>query len=506
MIRVTTSLIALLAISMTAGAQTTHINYEMYGAVGDGHHDDLDAIVAAHAAANEKGLPVRVSDDKTYFIGGAAKTAIIKTDTDFGKAHFIIDDRKLENIKANIFEVRASEESFEVKGVGALKKGARKLGVKLPADCLMMPTNSNRKIYIRKGLNQNSGTSQREMILVDRKGRISELSPVMWDYDTLTSLEAYPVDEKQLTVKGGIFTTIANEAASEYNYHGRGIVVKRSNTLVEGITHYVEGEGEHGAPYRGFISVEFCAGVTLKDIVFTPHKTYVTIGAAGKPVSMGSYDLNIGNAVDVKVIGCTQTRSIDDRVYWGLMGSNFCKSLFMENCNVSRFDAHQGVVDVTLRNCVFGHMSTRAVGSGTMRIEGCEVRCGSFFGLRSDYGSSWDGRIIIKDCVMRPVAQGTRSLVVIGGENDGTHDFGYDCRLPQYVEVSGLVIDDAVMDGKKGYDGPVLFDRFIYSPAATQPYPAEGKIKVSRVQVASGKPLKISANPERFALYKTSGL
>lgn len=503
--RIVLSLLCCLSAAALVSAQE-YITYEMFGAVGDGIHDDQDAIVAAHEAANAKGLPVRAADDRTYYIGKGSKVAIIKTDTDFGKAHFIIDDRELDNLKANIFVIKASEEPYEVVGVNTLKAGAKRLGVKLPGDNLLMVTNDKHKIYIRKGLNQNNGTPQREMILADRNGRISKLSKVIWDYEQITSLVAYPIDKKKLTVKGGIFTTIANVAPSTYNYHGRGIVISRSNTLVEGITHYVEGEQDHGAPYRGFISIEYCTGVTLKDILFTPHKTYSTIGAAKKPVSMGSYDLNIGNAVDVKVINCSQSRDVDDRTYWGLMGSNFCKSLTMDGCRVSRFDAHQGVVDVTLRNCVFGHMATRAVGSGTMRIEGCEVRSNYFFSLRNDYGSSWDGSIIIKNCTLRPVSAHTNSLVVIGGDNDGTHDFGYACRLPQNVIIDGLYVDDSLIKDNQGYEGPTVFAKFYYSPKATQPYPADGTVKVSGVRTGSGKPMSISSNPERFSGYKTIGL
>lgn len=503
--RIATSILLILAATGAASAQK-YLNYEMFGAVGDGVHDDLDAIVATHEAANAKGLPVRADDSKTYYIGGASKTAYIMTDTDFGKAHFVIDDRELENIRTNIFVVKGSADPFEVKGVSSLKAGAKSLGVKLSAECLLMVTNDNHKVYIRKGLNQNSGTPQREMLLASPSGKISNLSKVIWDYDEITSLKAYPVDKKKLTVQGGIFKTIANQAPSQYNYHGRGIVIARSNTLVQGIKHYVEGEGDHGAPYRGFISIEYCANVTIKDILFTTHKTYVTIGAAGKPVSMGSYDLNIGNSVNVKMINCNQTRNIDDKVYWGLMGSNFCKSLYMEGCRVSRFDAHQGVVDVTLKNCVFGHMATRAVGSGTMKIEGCEVRSGYFFSLREDYGSSWDGSIIIKNSILRPVSPGTTGIVVIGGNNDGTHDFGYACRLPQNVVIDGLFIDDSVLRGKPGYEGPSVFAKFNYSPKATQPYPAEGSIEVKKVKVFSGKPLSISSNAKRFEGYATKGL
>ena len=62
------------------------VTYEEFGAVGDGKADDQSAIVAAHAAANEKGLPVKAGDGKTYYIGGGAAVAVVKTDVDFGTA------------------------------------------------------------------------------------------------------------------------------------------------------------------------------------------------------------------------------------------------------------------------------------------------------------------------------------------------------------------------------------------------------------------------------------
>ena len=73
--------------------------YEDFGAVGDGKTDDYDAIARAHAYANENGLDVVTDSSKTYYIGDTAideKTAkptiIIKTNVDWGKSQFIIDD------------------------------------------------------------------------------------------------------------------------------------------------------------------------------------------------------------------------------------------------------------------------------------------------------------------------------------------------------------------------------------------------------------------------------
>jgi hypothetical protein len=67
------------------------VRYSDFGARGDGETDDIDAIAATHAFANQHGLSVKADEERTYYIGGKNRTAIIKTDTDFGQARFIID-------------------------------------------------------------------------------------------------------------------------------------------------------------------------------------------------------------------------------------------------------------------------------------------------------------------------------------------------------------------------------------------------------------------------------
>ena len=129
-------------------AKPKFITYEKYGAKGDGITDDMPAIVAAHAAANEKGLPVKAKDGKTYYIGTAPLTAEIRTDTDFGKASFIIDDAGVENANKSVFIVRADKKEFHVKGVKTLMRGQTNLGVKLPCRCLVEVINDDHKVFI----------------------------------------------------------------------------------------------------------------------------------------------------------------------------------------------------------------------------------------------------------------------------------------------------------------------------------------------------------------------
>ena len=427
-----------------ACASPKYLTYEQFGAKGDGVTDDFPAIMATHAAANEKGLTVKATKGKTYYIGNTTGTAVIRTDVDFGTARFIIDDSRVsvEDRKDYIFRVESSLEPFTIDGIKSLKRDQTNIGRSLPGRCLVEVVNDNHKVYIRLGANQNSGVSQQEFLIVDSDGNIDPSSALIWDYDEITRLTAHPIDSKTLTVKGGIFTTIANQAPSKYTYYGRGIDVQRSNVRIEGITHYIEGELDHGAPYGGFLSLDTAADIVVNDCLFTAHKTYKTIGSAGVSVSMGTYDISAHGCVGVKWVNCSQTTDINDTHYWGIFVSNFCKSLSLDHCVLSRFDAHQGVRNVTLTNCEFGHTGVNVVGSGTLRLENCIVHRKSLIALRDDYGSSWEGEIIARNCKLI-VPEKAKNVSLLRGSNAGKHDFGYTCYLPARFDIENLVIDDS---------------------------------------------------------------
>ena len=486
-----------------ACAPQKYLTYEEFGAKGDGVTDDFPAIMATHAAANEKGLPVKARKGKTYYIGNTVGTAVVRTDVDFGTARFIIDDSHVavEDRESYIFRVESALEPVPIEGIESLKRDQTNIGKALPGRCLVEVVNDRHKVYIRLGANQNSGVSQKEFFIADKDGNIDPSSALVWDYDEITRLTARPIDEKTLTVKGGVFTTIANQAPSKYTYYGRGICVERSNVRMEGLTHYIEGELDHGAPYDGFLSLDKAADILVKDCIFTAHKTYKTIGSAGVPVSMGTYDISAHGCVGVKWEGCTQTTDICDTKYWGVFVSNFCKALTLERCVFSRFDAHQGVRNVTLTGCEFGHTGVNVVGFGRLQMEGCTVHRKSLIALRGDYGSSWEGEIVVRNCKLI-VPQGAKSVSLLSGFNTGKHDFGYTCSLPDRFDVENLVIDDGRVS-HQDYLGPMIFGKFKRNAGeeGLYPYTIKGVVNIKNVVVTSGKPLGVSREPGIFKNY-----
>lgn len=475
------------------------VRYEDFGAVGDGKADDFDALVKAHDYANAKNLPVKADDKATYYLSGANKTITIMTDTDFGSASFIIDDTELEKRGANVFEVKSEQKPFSMGDINSLKKGQSTIKAKLSSACLILVTNDKVKRFIRFGNNQNSGKAQTDVFLADKSGKVDRNTPIIWDFDHISKMIAYPVDEKTLTIKGGKFTTIAYSKVGTV-YCERGISISRSNVIVDGMKHLIQGEGETGTPYTGFISISNCANVTIRDTIFSGRKVYHKIGNSGSSTPMGSYGLNITSALNVSLLRCNQVNDIMDRSVWGIMGTNFCKNLTLDGCKLSRFDAHMGVTNATIRNSTLGYMGIKLTGFGTFLVENTTVKSSDFIYLRPDYGSTWDGEIIIRNCRFEPTRI-SNSLSLISGENNWQHDFGYTTYLPSKVVIDNLFIADKAH--KKGYKGPAIFGDFnprmkdaSYKPLHPQVLPK--MVAYHGLKTESGKSLRISDNEFMF--------
>ena len=489
------------------------VRYSDFGATADGKTDDIDAIAATHAFANQHGLSVKADEKATYYIGGKNRTALIQTDTDFGTAAFIIDDTGVQDRTANIFLVNSNMPArlgasphqatrpFKLEGISSLKRNQEKIDVSLPGTCIVTVTNSNVKRYIRFGPNQNNGSPQTDIFIVDKQGNVDMNAPIIWDFDQITDITALLIDEKLLTITGGRFTTIANNAESKYTYHSRGIAIRRSNVLVAGLEHRITGEGDHGAPYGGFLNIGDCSYVTVRNTILTGHKTYETIGSAGVKVSMGTYDISVNRALNVSFVNCSQTNDINDTRYWGIMGSNYSKNLVYDSCIFSRFDAHMGVANATIRNSTLGHQGINAIGSGVFTVENTTIRGRSLINLRSDYGSTWQGEVFIRNCVFVPAGGRPVSASVIGGSNSGQHDFGYTCYMPERITIERLHIDDS--KHPEEYIGPAIFANFnsdMRDDAYLEnfPYVRTREVILRKVTTASGKPLRLSDNSFMF--------
>ena len=473
--------------------QKTALTYEEFGAIGNGINDDMPAIVACHNAANEKGLPVIAKRGATYYIGGADLAATIKTDTDFSTAKFIIDDRKLENIKTPIFKVCPDGEPYSPP-ITSLYRGQKKVDFPHTGNVYVQIETDSHKIYIRKGLNQNAGNNPTDCFIVDNDGNIK--NEINWDYPTVSRVYAISADDTPITIKGGIFTTVANRAPSKYTYHNRNFNITRSNVTLEGLTHYIVGELDHGAPYEGFISVNRCYNFTARNLLLTPHFTYWTESQIpGKDVPMGTYDFSFGAAINARLIGIRQTIDINDTRYWGLMGSNYSKELHLEDCIMSRFDAHCGVTNGSIKNCELGHAGLNLIGFGKFTIENTTVHGSALVNFRTDYGSFFHGELIIKNCKWIPRNENPESVFYANNTQD--HNFGYDCGLPENITVDGLEI---TLSEKYKSEKVYLLPDYDNAFSADKPfkYSVPETVHLNNININKSAELELCKNAEQY--------
>lgn len=493
-----TSVGALQAVSGSPESATSVVTYESFGAVGDGVADDLPAICKAHEHANQKGQPVRSKPDAIYHLGRQALTAIIATDTEWGTSKFIIDDRKgVDNYRSPLFEVSSLLKPVPLK-IDRLTQGQTRLDVLPPVDCLVYVENKNRKIFIRKGGNQNSGSNQQEVFILRRNGSIE--GGIDWDYDVITRIIAQPIDPKTLTIRGGVFTSIAVQTRQlkkggeeDFGYWARNIKISRSNTIVDGVTHCITGEQDFGYPYIGFLSIHQCANIIVRNCLIDGRKVYKKIGNVGTTVPMGTYGYHASHVMNLRMIKC-RMENIHDRSRWGVSATNFMKNFLVEDCVLSRVDVHQGISgDYIIRRSTIGHAGINAIGRGKLIVEDSTLQGGNVVSFRDDYGSTWDGEVLIHNCRWIPPAGNS---VMFNMKNDGTHDFGYACSMPRVIRIDGLVVDDA--KHPKTYQGITIFADPIGKSRGNGmfPYRLTEKIEIRGLKTASGMLPQISSNSE----------
>lgn len=253
------------------------------------------------------------------------------------------------------------------------------------------------------------------------------------------------------------------------------------------MVHDVENESGNDVRYSGFLYIDRPANVTVQNSMFSGR-------AAG---GNSSYDLVIDYSSYTLFKNCKQINTIlnenGQRDLWGIMTSNYVKNLVYDTVEFSRYDSHKDVHNATIRNSIIGYQGLALIGSGTVLVENTKVTSYEFINFRSDYGSSWEGDVIIKNCVYVPYNGPIKhSPVVINGYNNGAHWYGYQSYMPRKVTIDGLYIDDSNsgfyvfprLFGEYKYFGEILKGIFVKEPYPIIP---TEEVQVKNLTVKSGR-------------------
>ncbi len=464
------------------------VKYSDFGAVGNAEHDDWESIVAAHDYANEYGLPVRADEGYTYYVHAFTRSAVIKTDTCFEGAKFILDDTgsfaytnrgiPFWRVERDNPPVIYEDDSLAALNPAPIEENATSVpwlsGV-LACKSLVRFTNANHRDFVRHGSNVNGGNPRTDCLLIEKDGAIDPSTPVAFPFDDFTKIEIIRTDDVPITVCGGDFTTICCVVVAETGFENkwrgyyRKFMINRTNTLMKDMKHRIIGEPylpyvgygrtddgklHHSYPYYGFLFFTGTYNSKAENCALHGHTTYYEDKTTSdKPVPQGTYDLVIEYSSHVTIDGITNGVDISDRRCWGLMSSNGAKNMTFINCSMSRFDAHRGFWNARLINCEFGQ-TINVIGGGTLYLENVTRTTGDYFiALRGDYGATFKGDIILKNCKMLcgknwrgNKAEGLveNSVRIINSGFGATNEkyldwsFGYTCYMPQNVVIEGF--------------------------------------------------------------------
>ena len=426
--------------------------YSDFGAVGDGIANDFYAVRAAHAYANENGLSVHAERGKIYRFasGSGSDTITVMTDTYWHGARLVFDDADMRpdmpEYRTPIFTISSAHEKqlydINTSPIKSATKGAANIGFRPGFRAMVILYNDEVRQYIRNaGQISDDGTSQHELVMVDANGNIDSATPLQWNYEKITRLELVNVEDDPITISGddlgqGVVETISNHSPEDDKYLLRVIKIARSNTTFKNVRHVVSGEdvSDQGAPYEGFTHVHSCENVRFENLTLQRYKVFNTY--------YRSYEIRGTLANNVSWLSCNMSNffAADGyTVHQGMMGTNYCKNLSFDNVQFNTFDCHHGCYNVAIKNSRLVYVS--AIGEGALRIENCEFYVcshGCVVWLRSDYGSTWYGDLIMKDIAVKHSERNSAIILVNSWWED--HWFGYQAKLPANIIIDGLKV------------------------------------------------------------------
>ena len=443
-----------------------YVTYEDFGARCDGTYDDFIAIRNAHIFANENGYEVRATEGRTYHIFKYYEDAVsINTNVNWENATFIIHDEEIDNFFGrykNLFKVSNFKDMItlnqsEINNVSGFKinKNTKQIPIenyltnlneKGYKKYLCVAENSNKKQFIRAGINANNGYTQQDYFTIDSQGNL--LNDIQWDFDEITSLKIYAILNSELKIQNGQFISNKLDSKNEATYtrsgSGKDIYFHRNiyienaaNVSISNINHLLS-EDEISGSYRGFLYANIGYNINISNCKLYARK-FKTSGRS-------TYDLNLKAIVNCNCENITSNNDNDeilDSNRWGIVATYYCKDVLFKNCILNRIDAHEGIYNLTIDDCNIGIYGITIAGQGTLNVINTQITAESFINLRSDYGSTWNGDINIIDCLYKYKGTYMPKLFYYKiniNEEGRVHEYGYKCKFPD-VNVSNLKIN-----------------------------------------------------------------
>lgn len=392
-------------------------------------------------------------------------------------------DTKVSSEVLTRFNENKDENGLVIRGMDSENPTTKiDLGLGYPAMITIFDTTD--RVYMRWGYTDSAGAPKRELVLIDAEGNVDPSTPLLFDYESLNQVIIHRIDCTPITVENATFRSLASRKNLDGGYKtiSRGIEISRPNTTVKKLEHIIENEipknepvkedanglcysvadqgfifqesdgqrqiyfkengksklytgndvkGFTGHSYSGFIQVASTHNTLIENVIFQARVYY----------EEGTYDISCSGTNLAVFKNCKQsnffaegsTVSPNMSKCWGISGTNYCKNLEYHDSQLTRFDAHAGVVNGKIINCDIAIL--RLIGGGEFLIEGTTIYLSGYvpFQLREDYGATFNGTLIVKDCTIRDPSGTKQQVRALVDASTANWNFGYTTHFPNLV-------------------------------------------------------------------------
>ena len=463
------------------------VNVALFGAIGDGETDDSQALKKCHDYANENGFKVIYEKGKTYLLSNSIEITV-KTDIDFNGATILIDDTKgsqvhayhLVNDKETVVLSESSLSEMEEINTGKVE-ALEKYG-----KSFVYVEDATTKTYIRQGTNADDGIPQAEGFIVSDQGEI--VGELITNYDQVTYSEIRSFNQKRITIENGIFISTGFVTGEDLNQsYKRDIFIERNQVTLKNCVHKIDSDSTNRLASQGFFYHYRCADQIVEDVIVQPRIYTVVDGTPRGTYEFGNYDV-----VNIDYIRC-DGYSINPEL-WGCFGGNRMKNAKFSSCRLNRIDSHIGSQDVVISDSYIGDKGLTLIGSGTLIVENTVISSFTILNFRSDYGASWNGDIVVRNCILDTQKynnqEGKFSLAVITAVVN--HNYGYDLH---FGDKSIIFENINVLEKEDRQDKFVVINyRLSESPSESSgviPHTIADQITIKNVNRQHGRAVKI---------------
>lgn len=360
----------------TGRLDTSIVNVDNFGAVGDGVTDDTDAISNAINFANTNGYSLQFSAGKTYLM----RYANISTNCsiDFNgctikvSTNNPVDVRALFNVQSNGTNTTITETGL---GRYAISNSALYNKVFEIVSPLLLGTRSGENVYFT------------QLMITDGNGNF-----INTDYKASIIEGTYTINNVHEVGARLEFKNVTVDYGANAAFIGRLLEINRSNVCVNGVT--IKG---------GLVNT---ADIFATEVILLTACAYVSINnvIGANPVvgNSSGYVLGIYNVSNLEINGCSFYNN-SNTTTWGSIGVSFVTNLSIKNTITNRLDVHYGKYGYYTCDGVVCQYCRVSTFYDTTRFDNCKFinyqRNYSVVDVRQDYPINIGGNFIFSQCV-----------------------------------------------------------------------------------------------------------